>query len=115
MSHFHDQYFEAQVNAASADDDNLCAYLRQKAADEQQEAEYAALCDADEAAHDWLGKGYFDSPQEAEVFFNTAAAEVKANTARLEELIARLNEMSNQTTDLIEKAKDLLTSKSVAA
>ena len=54
MSHSSDQFFEHRVNAADSDNDATEAYYRQKEIDEAEEAEYKAMCDADEAACDWL-------------------------------------------------------------
>lgn len=71
MSHFHDEYFEARLNAVQADEDASEAYYRQKEIDAAEEAEYKAMCDADEAAHDWMdaelelmaSNGYGNNPE----------------------------------------------------
>ena len=110
MSHFHDEFFEAQVNAASADDDNLCAYLRQQAADEQQEMEYEAICKEDEAAHSWLDAELdlmkIKSPQDAEAMFNAAIEAQDRALAKLKEIGVQLDALGQGFTERLQELKD---------
>lgn len=111
MSHFHDEYFEARLNAVQADEDASEAYYRQKEIDEAEEAEYKAMCDADEAAHDWLDAeiemANIKTPQDAEEMFRSAIAAQKKALERLKSFDKELREISENMAAIADEIKDL--------